>query len=380
MIELARRHARLPASAALLFGIAALALWLAAFWTTAHAQAWKAEWEKTVEAAKKEGNLVLNLLPNTTFRNVFLGEWGKEFPEIKVSVTSIYPAQFVVRVKTEAQAGKHLWDAVHTGPLGGFQLAKAGLMAPVRDEFIFPDLKDPKTWGGWDNAFLDEEAKYVLRTQWFVKMPFYNAKVLAPEKVERLGAKVMFEPEMKGKIVWQDPNAGGAGGSFGYALKQLVGMDGIKRLINDQQVVFVESAAQLVEKLVRGQAMVVMGPTVNSRLPNYEKAGLEFDIRGFGADPRMLAFESTGGFALYTFKQRPNPNAAKVFINWVLSKPIQEKLARALEQISNRTDVAATVPSYLQPKRGVTYLDTSSEPAQAKIAEVQKEIGKIRGM
>jgi len=379
MIELARRNARLPLSAALLFAITALALWLSAFWAPARAQAWKEEWEKTVAAAKQEGNLVLNLLPNTAFRNVFVSEWRKAFPEIKVSVTSIYPPQFVPRVKTEAQAGKHLWDVVHTGPVGGFQLAKAGLMAPLREEFILPELKDPKTWGGWDNAFLDDDKKYVLGTQWFLKMPFYNAKLLSPEKLQRLGVHVMFEPELKGKIVWQDPNTGGAGGAFGYALKQLVGMDGVRRLIKEQEVVFVESAAQLVERLVRGQATVVMGPTVNSRLDTYEKAGVELDIRGFGTDPRMLAFESTGGFGLYTFKERPNPNAAKVFINWILSKPVQEKLAKELEQISRRTDVAVAVPPYLTPKPGAKYLDTSSEQAEARIAEVQEEIAKIRG-
>jgi iron(III) transport system substrate-binding protein len=376
MIALARRPARLPALSAMLLGIAALACALA---VPAQAADWKAEWDKTVAAAKQEGNLILNLLPNTGFRKVFLEEWRKDFPEIKVSVTSVYPPQFVPRVKTEVAGGKHLWDVVHNGPSGGFQLAKAGLMAPMRDEFILPDLKDEKTWGSWDTAFLDEEKKYVLGTQWFLKMPFYNAKVLAPEKVERLGAKVLFEPELKGKIVWQDPNTGGAGNTFGYALKQLVGIEGVARLIKDQQVVFTESAAQLVERLVRGQATVVMGPTVNSRLDQYEKAGVELDIRGFGNDPRLLAFESTGGFGLYTFKQRPNPNAARVFINWILSKPIQEKIAKELEQISKRTDVAATVPDYLKPKPGARYLDTSSEPAQDRIAAVQDEIAKIRG-
>ena len=372
MIDRARRIARL-------FGLAALAVSLCAFAATVHAQAWKAEWDKTVAAAKKEGHLVLNLLPNTTFRRVFLEEWRKDFPEIAVEVSSIYPPQFVPRVKTEAEGGKHLWDVVHTGPEGGFLLAKAGLMAPLRDEFIFPELKDPKTWGGWDDAFLDNDKKYVFGTQWFLKMPFYNAKVVAPEKVARLGLNVMFDPAMKGKIVWQDPNTGGAGGAFGYALKQLVGLKGIERLIKDQEVVFTESAAQLVERLVRGQAAIVMGPTVNSRLPKYEKAGLDLDIRGFGPDPKMLAFDSTGGFGLYTFKERPNPNAARVFINWILSKPIQERLAKALEQISRRTDVAVTVPDYLKPKPGVKYLDTSSEQAQAKIDEVQEEIAKIRG-
>jgi iron(III) transport system substrate-binding protein len=370
MIELARRNAYLSA---LLVFIAVLA-----FCGAARAQGWQAEWDKTVAAAKQEGNLVLNLLPNTGFRTLFLAEWRKEFPEIKVSVSSIYPPQFTPRVKLEAEGGKHLWDVVLNGPLGGFPLARSGLLAPVRESFILPDLKDPKTWGGWDEAFLDEEKKYVLGIQWFLKMPFYNAKLLPPEKVERLGARVMFEPELKGKIVWQDPNTGGAGGAFGYALKHLVGIDGVTRLIKEQQVVFVESAAQLVERLARGQATVVMGPTVNSRLPDYEKAGVELDVRGFGNDPRLLAFESTGGFGLYTFKRQPNPNAAKVFVNWILSKPMQEKVAKELEQISRRADVSPALPPYLTPKPGTAYLETSGEQAEGKIAEVQNEIAKIR--
>ena len=355
--------------------LAALAVWSA----PVRAQDWRAEWDKTVAAAKQEGNLVLNLLPSPAFRTIFLAEWRKDFPEIKLSISSLFAPQFVPRVKTEVQGGKYLWDVQLNGPTGGFPLARAGMLAPIREAFIMPDLKDPATWGGWNQAFVDEEKAYVLRSQWFLKMPFYNAKALTPEKVERLGAKVLFEPELKGKIVWQDPNTGGAGNVFGYALKEMYGIDSIKRLIHDQQVVFTESAAQLVERLVRGQATVGMGPTVNSRLPQYENAGVELDVRGFGNEGRLLAFESTGGFGLYTFKQRPNPNAAKVFINWILSKSMQEKVAKELEQISNRADVATTLPPYLTPKPGVSYLDTSSERAEARVAEVQDEIAKIRG-
>jgi hypothetical protein len=54
-------------------------------------------------------------------------------------------------------------------------------------------------------------------------------------------------------------------------------------------------------------------------------------------------------------------------------------VAKELEQISNRTDVATSLPPYLTPKPGATYLDTSSERAEARITEVQDEIAKIRG-
>src|SRR5262245_49736380 len=100
MIELSR-----PLISRALVVLAALAVWC----SPVRAQDWKAEWDKTVAAAKQEGNLVLNLLPNTGFRNLFLAEWRKDFPDIKLSVSSIYPPQFVPRVKTETQGGKYLW-------------------------------------------------------------------------------------------------------------------------------------------------------------------------------------------------------------------------------------------------------------------------------
>ena len=41
--------------------------------------------------------------------------------------------------------------------------------------------------------------------------------------------------------------------------------------------------------------------------------------------------------------------------------------------------VGTALPPYLTPKPGVSYLDTSSERAEARVAEVQDEIAKIRG-
>ena len=69
--------------------LAGVGLILIALWSrgalAAQADAWKAEWEKSVEAAKKEGQLTLYGSPD--FEGLF-GEFHKKYPEIKITGVS----------------------------------------------------------------------------------------------------------------------------------------------------------------------------------------------------------------------------------------------------------------------------------------------------
>jgi hypothetical protein len=58
-------------------------------------QSWQQEWEKTVQAANKEGRLNLHVGRYGT--EVFLNEFRKEYPEIKVvTVNGKAPAPFFI--------------------------------------------------------------------------------------------------------------------------------------------------------------------------------------------------------------------------------------------------------------------------------------------
>jgi ABC-type glycerol-3-phosphate transport system substrate-binding protein len=75
----------------------------------AHAQSdWKKEWEKTIEAAKKEGQV-----------NVYIGGWEavlesgafqKAYPEIKVTWVGGRAGEIAKRILAERRAGKFLAD------------------------------------------------------------------------------------------------------------------------------------------------------------------------------------------------------------------------------------------------------------------------------
>jgi len=340
--------------------LGAIVLALAFATPAAFAQDAQAEWQKTLAAAEKEGTVVLNMPASNTQREFLSAEWPKEFPNIKLSATSIEAAQWVPRVRVERNAGKYLWDVALSGSVTTFQVKNDGYTDPVVPELILPDVKDPKTWGGWDNVFYDDERKYVFATQSFLKMPFYNAKLLSSEKVKAMGPKIFLDPELKGKIVWHDPLVPGSGESFAPVLRKLLGDDGLKVLVQEQ-VVFVANMMDMVEKMARGQYVICMGPVMTQLLERYKKAGLDIDIRPLGNTPEFAAYSNTGGSNLVVLKDRPHPNATRVFVNWYLRKDIATRLGKAMGQDTNREDVPQQVAPGEARVKNVVYDEPQRE-------------------
>lgn len=140
--------------------------------TPAAAQSdWQATWKKTIAAAEKEGTVTTIVQPNRRFRDYVSKQWPKDFPNIKLTLTTMRSRQFLAKVRTERKVGKFLWDAAYTGSFTAYALAPLGAIDPLRPEFVLPEVKDPKAWGGWKSAFYDNAGKFVISTQSYIKSP-----------------------------------------------------------------------------------------------------------------------------------------------------------------------------------------------------------------
>ena len=344
------RPMRLAAIVALMFSITG----------TSSAQDWKAGWDKTIAAAKKEGSVVIGVPSSASHRQFLQIEWAKAYPEIDLLQTVVAGGTWVQKVRIERGADKYLWDLAITGAVACYQMKEAGFIDPITPEFIVPEVKDPKAWGGWDNAFFDTDHKYVMATRAFLKMPFYNAKLLSPEKVKAMGRRVLVAPELKGKVVWHDPTIPGSGESFAPVIRRLLGDQDFKTFIQEQ-VVFVSKASDAVERTVRDQFAIAMGPVLTGELQTYVDAGLKLDIRPLGNTPEFGAYANTGGSNLIVIKDRPHPNATKVFLNWFLSRDVQAAIAKSQLEDTQRTDVAPVSPQAEQKLAGVKYFEAQRE-------------------
>ena len=356
----------------------AVALALLAASRTALAQGSGPEWDRMVAAAKQEGELVILLPGGAALRDFLAHEWPKAYPEIKLSLSSMPGPQLMPRMKLERDSGKYLWDIVMTGSENGFRMRDAAYADPVVPEFVLPDVKDPKTWGGWDQAFMDREHKYVFASRSNLKLPYMNAKGLDPAKVKRLGSKIFLDPQLKGKVIWHDPALPGSGRTFAPVMRKVLGDEGLRKFVTEQAV-FTPNQSDVVERMVRGQFFIGMGPIVTGLLEPFIKAGVPVDIRALGNTPEYGAYLNSGGSNTLVVANRPHPNATRLFMNWHLSKAVATALSKETGEDSRRVDIPEQAPPDERQVPGVTYWEAQREEYAEEVKHAQELIKKYRG-
>ena len=340
----------------------------------AWAQISEADWQKTVAAANEEGKLVLIVAPNPLQRDFLLKQFKEDYPKIDLSITLISGSNFVPSVVTERAAGKYMWDVHLTGPNTGHLATKAGLFDPLKPEFVTSEALDEKAFGGWNEAFYDAERTHVLSLVNDIETPTYNAKQIAPERARSEGLKLLLDPKFKGKTVWFDPRVEGPGAPFMALIYRKLGADALWRMMVDQDPFFVRSQNEVAEALVRGKAVIGLMGNARGILKQYSEAGMDFDMRPLGNGPDA-AYIGSGGSALAVFNKRPHPNAARVFVNWIMSKRVSFGLARAQGFDARRSDVPPIDPEMV-PVPGGDYVyaqrSENNDLVRELIAEVRK--------
>ena len=342
----------------------------------ARAQEWQAEWDKTVAAAKQEGAVTVCASSNRSRRDFIVSEWQKEYPEIRISYQVVSGTAFVPAVATERSAGKYLWDVWHNGPPSGLSALHAGLLDPLIPELILPEVKDPAVWGGWDEAFYDPEHRYLLGLFRDITAPYYNAQKIAPERIEKLKLKILLEPDLKGKIVWFDPRIQGPGAPYLVLLDHLLGPDGLRKVLAEQDVTFVANDNEAAQAMARGRALVALANRPEEAFREYKSAGLKLDMRSVGNGPDA-SYVGTGGGTIGLFNNRPHPAASRLFVNWIATKRIGMGLSRAQELDSARNDVPPRDPSFAVVQ-GAVYVDGQREEADKVVRRWQAELKKLR--
>jgi iron(III) transport system substrate-binding protein len=334
-----------------------------------------ADWQKLLAAARQEGVVVVAMSPSQARRNFFLKQWKQDYPDIELSLTNA-PRSFVPQLVAERSAGKFLWDVYAGGPNTGISLIKAGLLDPLMPELVLPENQDLADFGGADDAFFDPEKKYLLSLVIDLTAPAYNAKLVAPAKAQALGMELLLEPEMKGKITWYDPRTEGPGGPFLVLIARVLGEEALKRILTVQDPVFVPNLNDVATALVRGRALIGMGSKPREIMVPFKNAGLDVDIRPLGNTPET-AYRTTDGATLAVIRNRPHPNAARLFVNWEMSKRISALMAKLTEYPSRRASVPPPDPDNV-PIRGAAYVDAQRDENDALMRHWQAELKRLR--
>ena len=119
------------------------------------------------------------------------------------------------------------------------------------------------------------------------------------------------------------------------AVRINLGDEVLKQLLVDQQPVFQRERAAMAREMVRGGYPIAVGMN-KTVLQEFLDQGLAKNIKNLAVPEARY----TTAHGLWLFNRAPHPNAAKVLINWSLTKAGQEAWSKAYQYNSLRADVA----------------------------------------
>lgn len=337
------------------------------------------EWAKTVEAAKKEGKVVVAIPPSAKLRQNMQAKFTERFPGIELEVVPSRGSKIVRRIGDERKAGVRYFD-VYVGGSGSLfrGLVKPGYADVVEDYMILDEVKDPKRWFA-GHVYLDNAKKYGYSFNGFQSKNFwYNTELLDPSGF--VSYDDLLDPKLKGKMGFYDPRKPGAGGVTWSYLWKVKGEDYLKKLMA-QEPLIVSNQRSLAEALAKGKVQLTIGLTYYSFRP--------FLDVGLPVKPLPKAFKegtyvSAGSGNLAVIKDPPHPNATKVFVNWMLGPEGQQVFTSSMGQPSRRLDVDTSKTAkigYIPAKDALTVeefynYENQSEDKLEKIRRPARKVAK----
>ena len=291
------------------------------------------DWKKVIEAGKREGKVVVGGPPTAVLRQKFKETFEKRFG-IEMELLSAAGPQNASRAMAEFKTGVKYFDVLHAGSGTLEPLMRENALAPFMDFVILPEVKDPRQWWGghmWEDNIKTNRFIYSFSAD-FSTPPFYNADLVKTDEVKSYDDFLL--PKWKSKIGLFEPRIPSAGqGLWGFLMK-VKGKEFLQKLVA-QELFISRDGKQLADSMSKGTLAFNLGQSQRFIEP-YIKAGIP--IKPLNNIKEGLS-GSNGFGTVAVMKNAAQPNAAKVYINWLLSKEGQDLYSQALTQGTRRLDV-----------------------------------------
>jgi ABC-type Fe3+ transport system substrate-binding protein len=306
---------------------------LAVAGSIAAGSAWAAD-AALIEAAKKEGevNWYSTQIISQLVRPV-AAAFEKKYPGIKVRATRANATEVAVKILNESRAGRVQSD-LFDGTTTVVPLKKEGFVLqwlPDAAKEYPADVKDP--------------AGYWIANNLFIITAGFNTGMV-PRGTEPKTFQDLLDPKWRGKLAWNGfPTSSGVGGFVGNVLTEMGREKGIAYLreLGKQNIANLRgSAREVLDQVIAGEYPIALQIFNHHAVISAKK----------GAPVDWIKMEPlTGALSVISIhKSAPHPNAAKLLVDFIISKEGQE-VFRDADYITAHPDVPASVPT-LKPKEG----------------------------
>ena len=294
-------------------------------------------WQKIVEAAKREG--LVTIYGGAEFSGdggrrtieAFRNEYG-----IRVDLLITGGRQGFEKVKIENQIKQPIADIVTLGLSSQVELSLAGMLNSIWQDL--PELRNRDVFKV--NPMYTPNGD-VLNMAVSLAGVLINTKRVNTQDEPRSYLDLLA-PKWKGNMILSDPRSGSGGGFAWFAemrYYKLLDDDYFRRFARQEPILWGGASSEANKMVGRGEAWL---------FPYAETVAVSSIILE-GAPLKLLGM--TEGSSLLTdpisiIRGAAHPNAAKLFINWLLSRKGQDVYTREQRADSVRKDV----PDFVDPR------------------------------
>jgi len=285
------------------------------------------KWAELIAAAKKEGTLVLSTgsIPNfNPIHEAFTKKFG-----IPIQTDGGSGSSRATRILAERNAGRYTVDVGLISVAGTTRrLVPAGALVALPPLLIHPEVTNKANWYQNRHWYVDQKDRnkvFVLGARAESKWRFwYNTKKLTAKDVASIKTpNDILDPKWKGKMAgraWSDP--GRLGGMLDMYFAPDAGPEWIAKYFKEMDVKFTSDTRLEEAWLFRGaRPLKWKEGDIQDVLLKYRD---KFPIEPVDIPRARGKLEARGSeCCIVVFDKAPHPNAAKLFLNWFLTKEVQ---------------------------------------------------------
>ncbi len=302
-------------------------------------QGYPADYAKLIDAANKEGRLVVYSTTDAAAANPLLKDFATLYPGVKVDYTDMNSTELYSRFIAEVAAGSGTADLLWSSAMDlQVKLVAEGNAAT----YASPEIPSLPKWAVWQNQAFGTTYEPIT----FV----YNKRLVpaadVPQDHHALLALLTAKPDAyKGKITAYDPEKSGVGYLFvNEDVKHFPRAWDLFRAFGKAGIKLYTSAGAMMERVTSGEHTIAYGVFGSYALARSKK------VSSLGIITPKDYTLVTSRVAFVSAKAK-NPNGARLFLDYLVSKRGQSIIANQADLYSLREDVTgeATV-------KGVTEL------------------------
>jgi iron(III) transport system substrate-binding protein len=258
-----------------------------------------------IEAAKKEGQVSYYTSTDLPVAEKVAKAFEAKYPGIAVRVERTGAERVFQRIGQEYSSNIHAVDVVNSSDAAHFIVWK-------RDGILLPYV--PEDVAGFPAEHRDVDGQFASFRVW-LSIIAYNTNLVRAEDAPRSFADLL-DPKWKGKIVKAHPGYSGTIMTATYQMQRDLGWSFFEQLAK-QNIMQVQSSADPPKKLDLGER-AVMADGNEYNIFQLKEAGRPVEPV-YATEGSPLIVGPNG-----IFKSSPNPNAAKLFQSFCLSREAQQ--------------------------------------------------------